>query len=222
MSKAPFFKRCLNGQEDRYFYLTKILKYCYYLNSFLYNRGFIKREKIMTDNSKGRWDTNSRDRIGRKIINDPSKLSEVCGIVKARGEKIVLMSGCFDIVHGGHLDGICDACQYGKLVIGINDDDFVRRLKGENRPIRSQEERAYLMAGFAPVHLVTIFRDDYDLIRVVKPNFYIASMTSHVRIWDDHKRIELLKEVGTEVVEFGLEKRNSTTRIIEIILKVQI
>lgn len=165
---------------------------------------------------------NSRERVARKIINEKNRLSEVCGLIRERGEGIVLMSGCFDIVHGGHLDGICDACQYGRLVIGINDDNFVKRLKGDSRPIRNQEERAYLMAGFAPVHLVTIFGDDYELIRTVRPNFYIASMTSHVKIWDDKDRIALLKDVGTEIIEFGPEKRNSTTGIIEVILSLKV
>lgn len=172
---------------------------------------------------ENRWTgVNSRERVARKLIKEPNRLSEVCGIIKARGEKIVLMSGCFDIVHGGHLDGICDACQHGKLVIGINDDNFVRRLKGDGRPIRNEEERAYLMAGFSPVHLVTIFSDDYELIRTVRPDFYIASMTSHVKIWDDKERVKLLEEVGAEIIEFGPEKRNSTTGIIEVILRVRI
>lgn len=165
---------------------------------------------------------NSRERIERKVV-PLDKIAIVCDKLKGRGEKIVLMSGCFDILHGGHLDGICDASQYGRLVIGVNNDEFVRRLKGDGRPIRDQKDRAYSMAGFAPVHLVTIFNDDYELIKTVRPNFYIASMTSHVRIWDDQKRVNLLeKEIGAKIVEFGPEKRNSTTKIIQIILQVHL
>ncbi len=162
-----------------------------------------------------------RKKVGEKIVTKES-LSDICGNIKRQGEKIVLMSGCFDILHEGHLDGICDASEYGKLVIGINSDEFVRRLKGSNRPIRNQQERAYLMAGFSAVEFTTIFDDDYELIRYVRPDFYVASMTSHVKIWEDKDRVGLLDELGVEIVEFGPEKRNSTTGIIKIILNLRI
>lgn len=162
-----------------------------------------------------------REIIEKKIVSG-ERLREACEALKGSGKKIVLMSGCFDLLHAGHLDAICDASEYGNLIVGINSDVFVKRLKGENRPIRDEGERASLMAGFSFVEFVTVFDDDYELIKCVRPDYYIASMTSHARIWDDKERISLLEEIGTKVIEFGPEKRNSTTRIIKIILNVEI
>jgi len=162
-----------------------------------------------------------REIIERRVLSG-EELQEACKKLKESGKKIVLMSGCFDLLHVGHLDAVCDASEYGSLIVGINSDIFVKKLKGENRPIRDEKERASLMAGFSFVDYVTIFDDDYDLIESVRPDYYIASMTSHVRIWKDEKRVALLKEIGAKIIEFGPEKRNSTTRIIKIILNVDV
>lgn len=160
---------------------------------------------------------NRRDVEGMVIV-DPQKLAHVCKELKENGEKIVLMTGCFDLLHAGHLDAICDASEHGTLVVGINSDKFVKKLKGENRPIRGEEERAYLMAGFEKVRLVTVFDDDCDLMKCVHPNYYVASMTSHEKVWDIPEQMSLLNELGTEIITFGPEKRNSTTRLIKLIL----
>lgn len=164
----------------------------------------------------------NRKLVENRIIEDKELLAQACADIKAKRGKIVLMTGCFDLIHGGHLDGICDASEYGKLIVGINSDESVRRLKGSGRPIRDQRERAYLMAGFSAVELVTIFDSDYELIKTVRPNYYIASMTSHIRIWEDKKRVSLLEGINAEIIEFGEEKRNSTTRIIKVILEVSV
>lgn len=164
----------------------------------------------------------SRRAVEDLVINDKKRLTQACCSLREKGEKIVLMTGCFDLLHAGHLDGICDASEYGSLVMGINSDAFVKRLKGENRPIRNQDERAYLMAGFAPVEFVTIFDDDCELMRAVRPHFYIASITSHEKVWDIPEQINLLNEMGTEIITFGPEKRNSTTGIIKLILNLNL
>lgn len=157
-----------------------------------------------------------------KVIIEHDKLHHACEEIKARGEKIVLMTGCFDLLHAGHLDAICDASEHGTLVVGINSDDFVKRLKGENRPIRNQEERAYLMAGFENVRIVTVFDDDCHLMRCVCPTYYVASVTSHEKVWDIPEQMELLRELGIEIITFGPEKRNSTTGIIKLILNLNL
>jgi len=151
----------------------------------------------------------------KKIIGGLEKLKMVCNEVKVQGSEVVLTSGCFDILHGDHLKYLCAAGELGYLIVGINSDAFVKKLKGDSRPIRNQEDRAFLMAGFFTVQLVTIFDSDYDLIREVSPDFYVASETSHVSIWDDVKRINLLKEIGSEIIELGSKKRDSTTAIIK-------
>ncbi len=149
-----------------------------------------------------------------KVIASLSALSSICDADRTLGKKIVLTSGCFDLLHGGHLEYICDAGERGFLIVGINSDAFVRKLKGEGRPIRKENDRAFLMAGFFPVRRVIIFDCDYELIEAVKPDIYIASMTSHVRVWDDKRRVSLLNEHGSEIIELDSGKTDSTTGII--------
>lgn len=150
-----------------------------------------------------------------KIVASLAKLSQICKLHKESGKTIVLTSGCFDLLHGGHLEYVCDAGEMGWLVVGINSDAFVKRLKGDSRPVRDQHDRAFTMAGFSPVKLVTIFDSDYELIRAVRPNVYVASSTSHVSAWDDLERVSLLENIGARIVEIEFNKKDSTTDIIK-------
>jgi rfaE bifunctional protein nucleotidyltransferase chain/domain len=149
-----------------------------------------------------------------KIAESLSILSASCEELRRSGEKLVLTSGCFDLIHSGHLDYLWEASRFGQLIVGINSDRFVREIKGNSRPIRKEDGRAYVMAGFFPVTKVVIFECDYQLIEAVKPDVYVASETSHIKIWSDQKRVALLQEMGAEIVEFGYLKKDSTTDII--------
>lgn len=148
-----------------------------------------------------------------RVVSSLDDLSVRCNKIRSK-QKIVLTSGCFDLLHGGHIQYIWEAGCRGFLVVGINSDAFVKRLKGESRPVRGEDDRAEVMAGFYPVGLVTVFDCDYLLIEAVRPNIYVASTTSEVRIWNDIKRVKLLKSFNTEIVELGGMKQDSTTDII--------
>ncbi len=151
-----------------------------------------------------------------KIVLSLKELAVICEEARASGQRVVLTSGCFDLLHGGHLEYICDAGGMGDiLVIGINSDAFVKRLKGEGRPIRDEHDRAFLMAGFSVVHHVMIFECDYELICAVRPDVYVASNTSHVRVMDDPERMRLLALYKAKIVELSSEKTDSTTDIIQ-------
>jgi D-beta-D-heptose 7-phosphate kinase/D-beta-D-heptose 1-phosphate adenosyltransferase len=153
-----------------------------------------------------------------KIISSLSELRSRCDKAKSKGKQIVLTSGCFDLAHSGHLDYLWRARQYGDVfVVGINSDLFISKVKGENRPIRTATDRAFLIAGFYPVSIVAMFdQDDGDFIKAVRPDTYIASTTSHVRIFDDKCRLEALAAVGTNIIELGTKyKTISTTHIID-------
>ncbi len=154
-----------------------------------------------------------------KIFSDLNVLRTTCVNFARHGETRVLTSGCFDLVHGGHLEYLCRAKALasfrGKLVVGINSDEFVRRLKGPNRPVRKEADRAFVMAGFFPVDAVIVFNDDLELIRAVRPDIYVASATSHVRVHDDPPRLALLHELATKIVEVDSGKTDSTSDIIK-------
>ncbi len=156
---------------------------------------------------------------GQKI-HSLKMLEAFCANKKVHNEAIVLTSGCFDLLHGGHLDYIYEAQRYGFLIVGINSDNFVKKLKGDDRPIRKEKDRAMLMAGFYLVGAVTVFDCDYELINRIQPNFYVASKTSNVRVFEDKQRMKLFEKYKTKVIELGHFKEDSTTDIIKRASKV--
>lgn len=150
-----------------------------------------------------------------KIVETLADLSERCWRQrKLNDDSLVLTSGCFDLLHGGHLEYLLEAGSKGFLVVGVNSDPFVKKLKGSSRPIRGQSDRVFTIAGFEPVGLTVIFDDDVELIRAVRPNIYIASSTSHVRIWDDPSRLSELRRINCVIFEISSKKEESTTNMI--------
>lgn len=128
---------------------------------------------------------------------------------------IVLTSGCFDLLHGGHLEYLVEAKSRGFLVVGINSDESVRSLKGVNRPIRGQDDRVFVVSGFECVDCVVAFNSDIELIQSVNPDIYIASQTSHNRVFEDRDRLGILRAIDCTIVELPATKDNSTTDIIQ-------
>jgi D-beta-D-heptose 7-phosphate kinase/D-beta-D-heptose 1-phosphate adenosyltransferase len=95
---------------------------------------------------------------------------------RAEGKRIVFTNGCFDLLHPGHIDYLARARGLGdRLVVGLNDDDSVRRLKGAARPINPLNERAIMLAALKSVDLVIPFSEDtpLQLIIAVKPDILV-------------------------------------------------
>lgn len=117
----------------------------------------------------------SRERSGfaRKIKSS----DEVAKIVhNSHDKKIVFTNGCFDILHLGHIKYLQSAKSFGdKLIVGLNSDDSIKRLKGESRPINSQNDRASLLAALEFVDYVVIFNEDtpLNLIKKLKPDILV-------------------------------------------------
>lgn len=112
-----------------------------------------------------------------KEIYDKIKSSTDAAILvtewQSEGSKVVFTNGCFDLVHRGHVEYLSRAAQKGqKLVLGLNSDASVRRLKGETRPIVDEESRAILLAAFQFIDLVVLFDEDtpYELISALQPD----------------------------------------------------
>ncbi len=90
-----------------------------------------------------------------------------------KGKKIVFTNGCFDILHAGHVKYLQEAKNYGDiLILGLNADNSVRKLKGPTRPINNQNDRAYILASLESVDYVVIFEEEtpYELIKLIKPH----------------------------------------------------
>lgn len=92
------------------------------------------------------------------------------------GRRLVFTNGVFDLLHPGHVDVLLGARREGDaLVVGLNSDDSVRRLKGPGRPVRTQSERAYVLAALAMVDAVVVFEEDtpLELIRALRPDVLV-------------------------------------------------
>ena len=96
--------------------------------------------------------------------------------LKKRGKKIVFTNGCFDILHVGHVKYLEEAKSYGDvLILGLNSDESVSRLKGPTRPVNTEDDRAYILASLEAVDYVVKFYDDtpYELIKAVQPHILV-------------------------------------------------
>ncbi len=113
-------------------------------------------------------------KIQNKIIKDKTHLSELLKTFSTK--KIVFTNGCFDLLHRGHIESLSKAADFGELlIIGLNTDASVSRLKGSHRPIQDESSRAHIMAALEFVDLVIYFDEDtpYDLIKIVQPDILV-------------------------------------------------
>ncbi|MGM0505444.1 MAG: adenylyltransferase/cytidyltransferase family protein, partial [Bacteroidota bacterium] len=120
--------------------------------------------------------------IQSKII-DIDQLDSKLAYWNFKNQKIVFTNGCFDILHRGHIEYLAQAANFGDiLMIGLNTDDSVRKLKGDSRPVQDQYARALLLASLHFVHVVVYFDEDtpYDLIKKVQPDILIKGSDYHV------------------------------------------
>jgi len=114
-------------------------------------------------------------KIEDRII-ETNRISGIVSELKQAGKKIVFTNGCFDILHFGHVSYLEEAKSCGDiLIIGLNSDASVKRLKGETRPINGEMERAYVLCGLKPVDYVMIFEEDtpINLIKQVIPSVIV-------------------------------------------------
>lgn len=105
-----------------------------------------------------------------------SRIGALAHQLSASGKSIVFTNGCFDILHAGHVAYLSQAKTLGDiLVLGLNSDASVRRLKGASRPVNTQDNRALVLAGLSAVDYVCIFEEDtpYELIREVLPDVLV-------------------------------------------------
>jgi len=138
---------------------------------------------------------------------------------KVRGKKkIVFTNGCFDILHVGHADYLNKAKSLGDiLVVGINSDASMRRIKGEKRPILPQQMRAYLLDNLKPVDYVVIFEEDtpLELIKAIKPDVLVKGAD-----WDLERIVgaDFVLSYGGRVERIAFSFDISTSKVIERIL----
>ncbi|MEN0105257.1 MAG: bifunctional D-glycero-beta-D-manno-heptose-7-phosphate kinase/D-glycero-beta-D-manno-heptose 1-phosphate adenylyltransferase HldE [Pseudomonas sp.] len=140
---------------------------------------------------------------------------------RAHGEKIVFTNGCFDILHAGHVTYLEQARAQGdRLVLAVNDDASVSRLKGPGRPINSVDRRMAVLAGLGAVDWVVSFSEDTpeNLLRAVKPDVLVKGGDYGV---EQVVGAEIVKAYGGEVRVLGLVENSSTTAIVNKIRERQ-
>lgn len=151
-------------------------------------------------------------------ILDRLELEKYCIELKKNSKKIVLILGGFDLLHIGHIKFLEASIKHGDILIaGINDDGYITRTKGDNRPIQTEYDRAYLMAGFRCVDRVHIFTDTMDIIELTKPDVFIMSTTSARSPEDRMEHQNKVREYGGSIVVVDAFSTAHTSTIIESI-----
>lgn len=144
-----------------------------------------------------------------KKITDIEKLKEILN--KNNGKKIVFTNGCFDILHRGHVEYLQKAKELGDLlVLGLNSDSSVKRLKGEGRPINNEKDRAIILSALECVDYIIIFNEDtpLELIKNLKPDILVKG--------GDYKIENVVgREYAKETVLIDFVDGYSTTKIIK-------
>lgn len=145
-----------------------------------------------------------------KKITDIEKLKEILN-KKNNGKKIVFTNGCFDILHRGHVEYLQKAKELGDLlVLGLNSDSSVKRLKGESRPINNEKDRAIILSALECVDYIIIFDEDtpLELIKNLKPDILVKG--------GDYKIENVVgREYAKETVLIDFVDGYSTTKIIK-------
>lgn len=154
----------------------------------------------------------------KKSLSSLSELIEIRNNLKQSGKKIVFTNGCFDILHAGHVDYLVKAKACGDiLIIGLNSDISVQQIKGKNRPIVNEEERAFILTQLKPVDYVVLFNETtpQQLIEKLIPDILVKGAD-----WDIENIVgrEIVEGNGGEVKTINFVTSQSTSNIIEKII----
>lgn len=153
-------------------------------------------------------------------IKSRSELVELRNELRKQKRTVVFTNGCFDLIHRGHVEYLEKASNLGDvLILGLNSDDSVRRLKGPGRPLLPQEDRAYILASLISVDYICIFDENtpLELITALTPDILVKGEDYRL------KQIvgrEVVEQNGGKVLTVPLTPGRSTTDIIQRIKKL--
>ena len=143
------------------------------------------------------------------------ELARVVADLKKKNKKIVTTNGCFDLLHLGHVRCLKKARSLGEiLILGLNSDESVKKIKGQKRPLNNQEARAECLAELICVDYVSIFNDDSpeEFLKIVQPDIHVKG-----RDYEEKpiKEKELVESSGGKVVLIDIVEGYSTSDLIE-------
>jgi rfaE bifunctional protein nucleotidyltransferase chain/domain len=154
-----------------------------------------------------------------KILSLSDAVRQIANL-KRQDKKIVFSNGCFDILHAGHVDYLEKAREKGDfLVIGLNTDNSVRRLKGQNRPINQENSRARVLAGLGFVDMVVLFEQDtpYEIVKALIPDILVKGKDYEI---SNIVGADIVLENGGKVETIELTEGQSTTTVIDKIKRI--
>jgi rfaE bifunctional protein nucleotidyltransferase chain/domain len=157
------------------------------------------------------------ERIHQRILSWDD-LARNLHLWRFQQKKIVFTNGCFDLVHLGHIDYLSKAADLGDvLIVGLNTDDSVSRLKGPSRPLVDQHARATLMASFRFVDAVVLFDQPtpYELIQLVQPDILVKGKDYKA---EDVVGYDIVTAKGGKVETIDLVEGYSTTHLVQKII----
>ncbi len=155
-----------------------------------------------------------------KIVGLPEAINKVANL-KEQKQTIVFSNGCFDILHAGHVEYLEKAREKGDfLIIGLNTDASVKRLKGKDRPINAEESRARILAALEFVDMVVLFDEDtpYELIQTLLPDVLVKGKDYDI---SNIVGAETVLANGGKVETIELVEGLSTTSVIEKVKKLK-
>ncbi len=148
-------------------------------------------------------------------IRSRTALKKILDSLKEKGKSIVFTNGCFDILHYGHVKYLEDARRQGDvLVVGLNSDKSVKKIKGQNRPIVNQNDRSRMLAALESVDFVIIFDEETpsEIIKYLLPNILVKGGD-----WDKKEIVgsDVLNKTGGKVIVIPFVEGKSTSNIID-------
>jgi len=152
-----------------------------------------------------------------KIVYTREEIKSIRIRLKQENKKVVFTNGCSDLIHAGHVDYLIKAKEMGDaMILALNTDDSIRRIKGEKRPILKQDERAFIVGNLKPVDYVTFFDEDTpeQIIKDIVPDVLVKGAD-----WAIEKIVgrDIVESNGGEVKTIKFVNDQSTSNIIKII-----
>jgi D-glycero-beta-D-manno-heptose 1-phosphate adenylyltransferase len=153
--------------------------------------------------------------IQNKIVDNDDNLKRLVAYWRFHEKKIVFTNGCFDLIHRGHIDYLAKAADLGNaLIVGLNTDDSVSRIKGKQRPVQDEQSRALILASLHFVNAVVLFDEDtpYNLIQKIQPDVLVKGSDYQP---DKIVGYDIVTKNGGEITTIEFLEGYSTSAIIQ-------
>jgi rfaE bifunctional protein nucleotidyltransferase chain/domain len=153
------------------------------------------------------------------IITNRAELLKIRQSIREQNKKVVFTNGCFDILHAGHVDYLIKAKEMGDiLIVAINSDSSVKRIKGASRPITPEQERLHVISNLVPVDYATLFDEDtpFEIINYLIPDILVKGADWSI---DNIVGRDIVEKNGGQVKNIKFEIDQSTSQIINKILE---